>query len=74
MIEHMAVVRKFKLRNRIINSNDTLYEILGSMLIVNADEEGTEIWKERYGADNLLRHDDMYYFCRKVIDAEFEDI
>jgi len=74
MIEHMAVVRKFKLRNRIINSNDTLYEILGSMRIVDADEEGIDVWKERYGADNLLRHDDMYYFCRKVIDAEFEDI
>jgi hypothetical protein len=70
----MAVVRKFKLRNRIINSNDTLYEILGSMRIVDADEEGIDVWKERYGADNLLRHDDMYYFCRKVIDAEFEDI
>ncbi len=74
MIEHMAVVRKFKLRNRIVNSNDTLYEILGSMRIVDADEEGVDVWKERYGADNLLRHDDMYYFCRKVIDAEFEDI
>jgi hypothetical protein len=44
------------------------------MKIVSADEEGTDIWKERYGADNLLRHDDMYYFCRKVIDVEFEDI
>ena len=74
MIEHMVVVRKSLLSNRIINSNDTLYEILGSMRIVNADEEGTDIWKERWGADTLLRHDDMYYFCRKVIDAEFEDI
>ena len=74
MIEHMVVVRKSLLSNRIINSNDTLYEILGSMRIVNADEEGTDIWKERWGADTLLRHDDMYYFCRKVIEAEFEDI
>ena len=74
MIEHMVVVRKSLLSNRIINSNDTLYEILGSMRIVNADEEGTDIWKDRWGADNLLRHDDMYYFCRKVIEAEFEDI
>ena len=74
MIEHMVVVRKSLLSNRIINSNDTLYEILGSMRIVNADEEGTDIWKERWGADTLLRHDDMYYFCRKVLEAEFEDI
>jgi hypothetical protein len=70
----MVEVQKCQLSNRIINSNDTLYEILGSMKILSADEEGTEIWKERYGADNLLRHDDMYYFCRKVIEAEFEDI
>ena len=74
MIKHMVAIRKTQLSNRIINNNDILYEILGSMLIVNADEEGTEIWKERWGADTLLRHDDMYYFCRKVIDAEFEDI
>jgi|TARA_B100001079_G_scaffold127206_1_gene109051 hypothetical protein len=70
----MVAIRKTQLSNRIINNNDILYEILGSMLIVNADEEGTEIWKERWGADTLLRHDDMYYFCRKVIDVEFEDI
>jgi hypothetical protein len=74
MIKHMVAIRKTQLSNRIINNNDILYEILGSMLIVNADEEGTEIWKERWGADTLLRHDDMYYFCRKVIDVEFEDI
>jgi hypothetical protein len=60
--------------NKIINSNDILYEVLGSMEIVRTDTEGTDIWKERWGADTLLRHDDMYYFCRKVIDAEFEDI
>ena len=74
MIKHMVGLGQCQLVNKIINSNDILYEILGSMLIVNADEEGTDIWKERWGADTLLRHDDMYYFCRKVIDVEFEDI
>jgi len=74
MIKHMVDIRKTQLSNKIINNNDILYEILGSMLIVNADEEGTDIWKERWGADTLLRHDDMYYFCRKVLEAEFEDI
>ena len=74
MIKHMVDIRKTQLSNKIINNNDILYEILGSMLIVNADEEGTDIWKERCGADTLLRHDDMYYFCRKVLEAEFEDI
>ena len=70
----MVGIRKSQLANKIINSNDILYEILGSMLIVNADEEGTDIWKERWGADTLLRHDDMYYFCRRILEAEFEDI
>ena len=74
MIKHMVGLGQCQLVNKIINSNDILYEILGSMLIVNADEEGTDIWKERWGADTLLRHDDMYYFCRKVLEAEFEDI
>ena len=74
MIKHMVGLGQCQLVNKIINSNYILYEILGSMLIVNADEEGTDIWKERWGADTLLRHDDMYYFCRKVIDVEFEDI
>ena len=59
---------------QIIKSNDILYEVLGSMEVVRTDNEGTDIWKERWGADTLLRHDDMYYFCRNVIDAEFEDI
>jgi len=74
MIKHMVDIRKTQLSNKIINNNDILYEILGSMLIVNADEEGTDIWKERWGADTLLRHDDMYYFCRRILEAEFEDI
>ena len=59
---------------QIIKSNDILYEVLGSMEVVRTDNEGTDIWKERWGADTLLRHDDMYYFCKRVIDVEFEDI
>ena len=59
---------------KIIKSNDILYEVLGSMEVVRTDNEGTDIWKERWGADTLLRHDDMYYFCKRVIDVEFEDI
>jgi hypothetical protein len=59
---------------QIIKSNDILYEVLGSMEVVRTDNEGTDIWKERWGADTLLRHDDMYYFCKRVIDAEFKDI
>ena len=59
---------------KIIKSNDILYEVLGSMEVVRTDTEGTSIWKERWGADTLVRHDDMYYFCKRVIDVEFEDI
>ena len=59
---------------QIIKSNDILYEVLGSMEVIRVDKEGTDIWKERWDADTLLRQDNMYYFCKKVIDAEFEDI
>jgi hypothetical protein len=60
--------------NKIIESNDTLYEVLGTMNVTSVKEEGIEIWKKRWGSDSLLRNKNIFYFCRKVIDAEFEDI
>ena len=59
---------------KIINVNDTLYEVLGIQSIKSADIEGSDVWKIRWGADTLLRHEDSYYFCRSVLNAEFEDI
>jgi hypothetical protein len=59
---------------KIINVNDTLYEVLGTQSIKSADIEGSDVWKIRWGADTLLRHGDIYCFCRSVINAKFEDI
>ncbi len=59
---------------KIINVNDTLYEVLGKQSVKSVDVEGSDVWKNRWGADTLLRNGDIYYFCRSVINAEFEDI
>lgn len=58
----------------IINVKDVLYRVLGKMNSDRANEKGTEYWKERYGADTVLRNGNMFYFCVTIIDAEFEDI
>jgi hypothetical protein len=59
---------------KIINVDDTLYEVLGKQSVKSTDEEGFEVWKDRWGADTILRNGDFYYFCRNVIEAEFKDI
>jgi YHS domain-containing protein len=59
---------------RIINVNDTLYEVLGTMSVESSEIKGTEYWKKQWGADNVLRNGNVYYYCRTIIDAEFEDI
>ena len=59
---------------QIINVNDTLYEVLGIMSVERSNDKGTDYWKERWGADNVLRNGSDYYYCRIIIDAEFEDI
>ena len=59
---------------QIINVNDTLYEVLGTMSVESSDQKGTEYWKGQWGADNVLRNGNDYYYCRRIIDAEFEDI
>ena len=57
---------------QIINVNDTLYEVLGTMIVENTDKKGTEYWKERWAADNVLKNGNNYYYCRTIINAEFE--
>ena len=63
-----------KINNRIIKVKDVLYECLGIMSVESSEEKGTEYWKERWGSDIILRNGNEYYYCRIVIDAEFEDI
>ena len=59
---------------QIINVNDTLYEVLGTMPVESSDKKGTEYWKERWGANSVLRNGNENYYCRTIINAEFEDI
>ena len=59
---------------QIVNVNDTLYEVLGTMSVESSNDKGTDYWKERWGADNVLRNGNDYYYCRVIINAEFEDI
>jgi len=63
-----------KFKNRIIKINDVLYECLGSMSVESTNEKGTEYWKGQWGADSVLRNGNLYYYCRAIINAEFEDI
>ena len=59
---------------RIIKANGELYELLGTQSVLETDDKGTEYWKEKWGSDAVLRNGDVYYFCRSVINAEFDDI
>ena len=59
---------------QIIKINDILYEVLGTMDVEKSNDKGTEYWKERWGANTVLRNGNDYYYCRTIIDAEFEDI
>jgi hypothetical protein len=60
--------------NRIIKVNDVLYECLGTMSVESSEIKGTEYWKKQWGSDIVLRNGNEYYYCRAIIDAEFEDI
>ena len=60
--------------NRIIEVNDVLYECLGIISVKSSEEKGTEYWKEKWGSDTVLRSGNDYYYCRTIIDADFEDI
>ena len=59
---------------QIVKINDVLYEVLGTMDVEKSNDKGTEYWKERWGSDTILRNENVYYYCRTVINAEFEDI
>ena len=59
---------------QIVKINDVLYEVLGTMDVERSNDKGTEYWKERWGSDSVLRNGNDYYYCRVIINAEFEDI
>ena len=59
---------------QIVKINDVLYEVLGTMDVEKSNDKGTEYWKEKWGSDTVLRNGNDYYYCRTIINAEFEDI
>tara|TARA_R100001082_G_C4351478_1_gene154751 strand:- start:911 stop:1099 length:189 start_codon:yes stop_codon:yes gene_type:complete len=62
------------MKTNIITIQDTMYQILGKMDVNISNEKGTEFWKERWNADSVLRNGNLFYYCRKIIDADFEDV
>ena len=59
---------------RIITVDDDRYEVLGTQDVERTDVKGSDVWKDRWGADTILKNGDLYYFCRKILEAEFKDI
>jgi len=59
---------------RIITVDDDRYEVLGTQDVQRTDVKGSDVWKDRWGADTILKNGDLYYFCRKILEAEFKDI
>ena len=41
--------------SKLINVNDVLYEILGTMDVKKSEDKGTEYWKERWGSNAVLK-------------------
>lgn len=59
---------------KIISVGDDRYILRGTMKVSSVDKEGIEVWKQRWNADNVLRNGGEYYFCNKMITAEYTDI
>ena len=60
---------------KFITVNDGLYVVRGTVLADKVTTISTNELKKRYSlADTVLRNGDTFYFCMKIIDAEYEDI
>ena len=58
--------------DKIINVNNDMYIILGTILVDKVTNISTNELKSRYSlADTVLRNVDTYYICMIAIDAEF---
>ena len=61
--------------DKIINVNNDMYIILGTVLVDKVTNISTNELKSRYSlADAVLRNGDILYICSKLIDAEFTEI
>jgi len=58
---------------KIINVHNDMFEVLGTQRVKTTDEKGTDYWKEKWGTDTVLKNGDLYYFCRKVLEAEWTE-
>ena len=61
------------MNKKIIKVNDDCYVILGTVSVesgYNTEELKTQ-WRL---ADTILRNENKWYICSKLIEAEFEDI
>jgi hypothetical protein len=60
---------------QIINVDDDRYIVQGTVSAQKVTDITTDQLKDRYSlADTVLRNEDTFYICMKVIEAEFEDI
>ena len=60
---------------QIINVNDDRYVVQGTVSAHKVTDITTDQLKDRYSlADTVLRNDDTFYICMKIIDAEFKDV
>ena len=60
---------------QIINVNDDMYVVCGTVSTQKVTHLTTDELKNRYSlADTVLRNGDIFYICMKMIEAEFEDI
>ena len=61
--------------DKIINVNNDMYIILGTVLVDKVTNISTNDLKKQYSlADAVLRNGDTLYICMKIIDGEFEEI
>ena len=59
---------------KIISVEDEKYIIKGTMKVSSVEEKGLEFWKQKWNCDNVLKNSGEYYFCNKIITAEYTDI
>ena len=60
---------------QIINVNDDMYVVFGTVSTQKVTHLTTDELKNRYSlADTVLRNGDTFYICMKIIDVEFEEL
>jgi len=61
------------MNNKLININDDGYIVLGKVS-VNTRFTTEELKSQWVLADTIIRNNDEFYICMKIIDVEFYDI